>query len=548
MCVDVFVCLCVCVDVCVCVCVCVHACVCACVCTCELVCCKSYSSENISWTEQLTPIIVQDFNKTPGPKLTIPHTVKETFFLFFTPMLLELIVEQSNKYAAECMGEEKYAKWNEITVEELCAYMGFMLLMGVVHLPSLYDYWKKDEVYNYSPVASRISRNRFLELHRYLHFEDNSTLSPPGSPEYDRLGKVRPVVEHLSSRVSAVYEPGKEVSVDEAMIPFKGRSSLKQYMPLKPVRRGIKVWARADASNGYVSAFQVYTGKEGNSTEHGLGAKVVKSLTANLSGSYRHVYFDNYFSSVDLLLDLQRSGLYGCGTLRLNRKGFPPQLKQPAKKGFKERGESKTCQMKNLTVSVWQDNKAVTVISTNSDPTQMKSVTRKHKDGTSHTYPCPAAIADYNVHMGGVDKGDQLRGYYHVRLKCRKYYKYIFWFLFDLIVTNSFILSRDYTDLPFKSVKEFRIALAKELIGEYMSRKRPGRLSNTPAPRRFCQAHFPVRGAEKAHRCHHCHKNKGERHETVWHCDECGVFLCHNGRDNDCFREFHIKYGPSCDM
>ena len=81
-----------------------------------------------------------------------------------------------------------------------------------------------------------------------------------------------------------------------------------------------------------------------------------------------------------------------------------------------------------------------------------------------------------------------------------------------------------------------------------MSRKRPDRLSNTPVPRRFCQAHFPVRGAEKAHRCHHCHKNKGERHETVWHCDECGVFLCHNGRDNNRFREFHIKYGPSCDM
>ena len=155
-------------------------------------------------------------------------------------------------------------------------------------------------------------------------------------------------MEHLSSRVSAVCEPGKEVSIDEVMIPFKGRSSLKQYMPLKPVRRGIKVWVWADASNGYVSSFQVYTGKEGNSTEHGLGAKVVKSLTANLSGSYRHVYFDNYFSSVDLLLDLQRSGLYGSGTLRLNRKGFPPQLKQPAKKGFKESGESKICQMKNL--------------------------------------------------------------------------------------------------------------------------------------------------------------------------------------------------------
>jgi hypothetical protein len=282
----------------------------------------TYSAENITWTERLTPITVKGFKKTPGPKEPIPRSAKEIFFLFF-----------------ECMGQEKFDKWNKVTVDELCAYMGFMLLMGIVHLPSLYDYWKNDEVYHYSPIAGKISRNRFHELHRYLHFVDNSTLSPPGSPDYDRLGKVRPVADILSDRVAAVYEPGRDISIDEAMIPFKGQSN----MPLKPVRRGIKVWARAEASNGYVSAFQVYTGKQGGTTETGLGAKVVKTLTEDLKDLHRHLFFDNYFSSVNLLLDLHRDGLYGCGTLRANRKGFPPQLKPLVKKGFKERGESRTC-------------------------------------------------------------------------------------------------------------------------------------------------------------------------------------------------------------
>ena len=136
-----------------------------------------------------------------------PTVSEEIFFLFFIPTLLELIVEQTNKYAAECMGLEKYEKWNKVTVDELCAYMGFMLFMGIVHLPSLYDYWKNDEVYHYSLVADKISRNRFHEIHRYLHFADNSTLSPPGSVDYDRLGKVRPVAEILSDRIAAVYEP-----------------------------------------------------------------------------------------------------------------------------------------------------------------------------------------------------------------------------------------------------------------------------------------------------------------------------------------------------
>ena len=239
---------------------------------------------------------------------------------------------------------------------------------------------------HYSPIASRISINRFLDLHRYLHFVDNSTISLPGTPEYDRLGKVRPIVEYLEEKVATVYEPGREISIDEAMIPFKGRSSLKHYMPLKPVKRGIKVWATADSDNGFVSAFQVYVGRQGGTAEQGLGSKVVKTLCQDLYRTNGHVYFDNYFSSVDLLVHLLQNGLYGCGTLRSNRKGFPPQLKEPLKKGLKERGESKTCQFKNLTVSVWRDNKTVSVIATNSDPTTPQTVSRKHKDGTTHSY------------------------------------------------------------------------------------------------------------------------------------------------------------------
>ena len=51
---------------------------------------------------------------------------------------------------------------------------------------------------------------------------------------------------------------------------------------------------------------------------------------------------------------------------------------------------------------------------------------------------CPLCIALYNRYMGGVDHNDQR---YHVRLKNMKCYKYIFWFLFDVSITNAFILS-----------------------------------------------------------------------------------------------------------
>ena len=99
--------------------------------------------------------------------------------------------------------------------------------------------------------------------------------------------------------------------------------------------------------------------------------------TQHYVNTFRHVYFDNFFTGVGLLLDLLKSGLYGCGTLWSNRKGFPEDLKPVVKKGMKRSGESQTRQYHNLTVSVWQDNKAVTVAATNGDPTIDVQVMRK---------------------------------------------------------------------------------------------------------------------------------------------------------------------------
>ena len=99
---------------------------------------------------------------------------------------------------------------------------------------------------------------------------------------------------------------------------------------MKPIKRGIKVWVLGDSSNGYFWNFQVYTGKVNNTTEKGLGARVVKELTSDLKGKYHHAFFDNYFTSVNLLVDLEKDGIYSCGTARKDRIGFPEALKKPS--------------------------------------------------------------------------------------------------------------------------------------------------------------------------------------------------------------------------
>ena len=145
---------------------------------------------------------------------------------------------------------------------------------------------------------------------------------------------------------------------------------------------GIKVWVRADSANGYFCDFDVYTGAS-QSPEKGLGASVVKRLTAGLEGKHYQVFCAKFFflSGIDLFSELLDNGIYACGTLRANRLHFPNELKPLTKKGLKKRGDSEVRQAGNLVVSLWQDNRPVTVLSTNAQASANVTVQRRHKDG-----------------------------------------------------------------------------------------------------------------------------------------------------------------------
>ena len=72
-------------------------------------------------------------------------------------------------------------------------------------------------------------------------------------------------------------------------------------------------------------------------------------------------------------------------------------------------------------------------MSTNSQPSATGTVLRRKKDGSRVPVPCPESVILY---MGAVDHSDQLCGYYSCRTKSRKFYKYIYHFLFDVTITS----------------------------------------------------------------------------------------------------------------
>ena len=200
------------------------------------------STPPTQWSSVLSSVSINNFTSPVGPTVAVPESPSEVFELMFTPSLTDTIVEQTNLYAKQVMGDEKYADWDEVSVDELKAYLGFCILMGINWLPALDDCWSSDRTLRYSPIADKISRDRFREISRYLHFTDNSTLLPKGSPGYDRLGKVRPVIDHLSKQFADLYEPSKEVAVDEAMIKFTGRSAVYAYETYQARDKGVGAW------------------------------------------------------------------------------------------------------------------------------------------------------------------------------------------------------------------------------------------------------------------------------------------------------------------
>ena len=127
-----------------------------------------------------------------------------------------------------------------------------------------------------------------------------------------------------------------QISIDESLIPFKGRLSFRQFIPSKRAHFGIKCWVLADASNSYVSRFTVHTGREANAQP--LSTCVVQNLVVGHENLNHQLFVDNFYTSPALFKWLLERKIYACGTVRKGRAGFPREIYFP--RGRHPRGSS----------------------------------------------------------------------------------------------------------------------------------------------------------------------------------------------------------------
>ncbi len=233
--------------------------------------------------------------------------------------------------------------------------------------------------------------------------------------------------------------PGSVVTIDETMIPWRGRLLFKQYIPGKAHKYGVKMYKLADI-NGYTWNFVIYTGQQDPMAGLGHAEAVVMNLLDGLSGCYRTVVVDNFFASISLAKRLLEQDTYLIGTLRSNRAGSGHEVVQKKLKLGEVYGlQNKT----GIKLIKWKDKRDVLMISTK--PSHSATMVNTGKTNKlNERIMKPQVILDYNEGRQGTDLSDQLSTYHTCLRRSIKWYKKVaFELIFGTAVVNSYLIYKE---------------------------------------------------------------------------------------------------------
>lgn len=274
------------------------------------------------------------------------------------------------------------------------------------------------------------------------------------------------------------------MSIDEQIVRYYGKNSLKQFLRGKPIRFGFKQWIMCCGSTGYCYQMDLYQGKEKKDTEsmfkETLGGKVVMAMTQYLENTSDHeIYLDNFFTSHKLLANMKDLGIRVTGTTRANRTArcsleSDKDMKQKTRGVYDYRFDKEN----GILFVKWHDNSLVIIGSNHQSLIPVGSAKRwSSKERKSVNVPQPHLIAMHNKYMGGVDHLDLLIQKYRIGVRGKKWYFNLFTNMVDTAVVNAWIISKivSGTQTPLLDFKR-SIARCYLQINSPSKPKHPGRV------------------------------------------------------------------------
>ena len=123
---------------------------------------------------------------------TLAEAPLDLFHLKFPQEIVEILVPETNRYHVQAVakGREKTKlPWNDVVIEEMYAFLGIVIAMGIITLPEIRYYWCKSLILNVPWFSSVFSRNCFEQILCNLHLADNN-LQPPRDDANYKLYKL----------------------------------------------------------------------------------------------------------------------------------------------------------------------------------------------------------------------------------------------------------------------------------------------------------------------------------------------------------------------
>ena len=476
------------------------------------------------------------------------------FRLFFNDEILDLFVEESNHYFTEILKEKygndfknivlslnkeklqkNYAYYyvtRGITKDAILTFIGIKIFMGLHKYPSLKSYWS-------SNYMCKINFNKAMPITYYfliekaLHFpekdikeekESSSCMTDKDTSDLisnngdkDPRHKIKLYLEKLAKNFQRYYDLGENITIDECLVHFKGRNSMKFYIPMKPHKWGFKIHLLCDSDTHYLYNMLFDPGKAGknfiwNENSASLSEAIVLKLLEPLDNKKkRNVFFDGWYSSLSLMKKLSKMGYLNTTVLRASSNELPAKIKS---EGYNK------AYNQDLLIQKYEGKKTI-YFATNYkiDIEELRNI--------------------YNIKNRAVDTFDAYLQISSIQRRTLKWYKKIFVFGIDAAIINSKILFELKTGKSITTVK-FKENLVDEIFNLNKKRKiiennnnESSRNNNGPLSRNI--NYHNIRNTLRDENCIICGKL------TSFTCHECDSFLHY-----ECFAKYHKNNSTGC--
>jgi len=371
----------------------------------------------------------------------------QLFELFFNDQFFNDFATSTNKAI-----EKKWGKYNSrkiittrneiktletriVTKNEMKVFLGIILYMNFNHLRNYLEHWLENEVKN-SFIRYYMSRNRFCFIRSNFSVEKASDTSD----KTDKMYFIRDYINDLIKLWQKYYYPGRDLCIDETVIPFTGRGkevNFLVYLKNKPIPAGFLLYGLCDSLNGYILQNEIFTG---NYQKSRIQKSVTSSRMIRLLENYffkGHIVFaDNFYTTMEVVQYLSERDTGYVGTLRRGRAdeiGLDKEIKKDEVRYFEH------IEQPHIMLTIWFDSIIVKTLSNCMKPETVQYKIRLCSLNITYK-SSPLVFKEYNKKARGIDLNNHLISLYSNLNRFDTWWMHIFFYYVNITITNAYII------------------------------------------------------------------------------------------------------------